>query len=54
MEEGEEEGEEAVVEDNRPLSLLSSSSPSQQWPTYTTWELSPKSLKEKETKRMPL
>jgi hypothetical protein len=52
--EEEEEAEEAVAEDNRPLSLLSSSSLFPQRPTYATWELSPKSLKEKETKWTPL
>ena len=50
----EEEVEEAVAEDNRPLSLLSSSSPFPQQLTYATWELSPKSSKEKETKQTPL
>ena len=52
-EEEEEEGEEAVAEGNRPLSLLSSSSPSPQQPTYATWEPSHGSSREKETRRTP-
>jgi hypothetical protein len=50
----EEEGEEVVAEDNQPLSLLNSSSPLPQQPTYTTWEPSLESSKEKETRQMPL
>jgi hypothetical protein len=49
-----EEGEGAVVEDNWPLSLLNNLSLFPQQPTYATWELSPKSSKEKGIKQMPL
>jgi hypothetical protein len=49
----EEEGEEAVAEDNWPLSLLNSSSPFPQQLTYATWEPSHESSREKETRRTP-
>jgi hypothetical protein len=52
-EEEEEEAEEAAAEDNRPLSLLSSSSLSPQRLTYATWEPSRESSREKETRRTP-
>jgi hypothetical protein len=49
----EEAAEEEEGEDNQPLSLLSSLSPSHQPPTYETWKLSPGSSKKKETKLTP-
>jgi len=51
--EGAVEGEEAEVGGNQLLSLHNNLSPSQQLPTSKSWEHSPESSTEKETKPMP-